>query len=89
MTKYYEEYTRTNVDVLTKYLKIPKGEITLIISEGKEKNISQNLDESDKNKIKKMIKSNSIKDIINSISKNKLISKKEIYQFCLRLKNEK
>ena len=34
------------------------------------------------------IKKSSIKDIINTISKNKKISKKEIYDFCLKLKNE-
>ena len=36
-----------------------------------------------------MIKSLSIKDIINLISKNTNVSKKEIYNFCLKLKNEK
>ena len=41
-----------------------------------------------KKKIKKLIKKSSIKDIINIISKNKKISKKEIYDFCLKLKNE-
>ena len=41
-----------------------------------------------KKKIKKLIKKSSIKDIINAISKNKKISKKEIYDFCLKLKNE-
>ena len=37
----------------------------------------------------KMIKSLSIKDITNLISKNTNVSKKEIYNFCLKLKNEK
>tara|TARA_B100000378_G_scaffold22348_1_gene17306 strand:+ start:87 stop:197 length:111 start_codon:yes stop_codon:yes gene_type:complete len=36
-----------------------------------------------------MIKSLSIKDITNLISKNTNVSKKEIYNFCLKLKNEK
>ena len=53
------------------------------------KNKSYNLDESDKQNIKKMIKSLSIKDITNLISKNTNVSKKEIYNFCLKLKNEK
>ena len=42
-----------------------------------------------KKKIKKLIKNLSIKDIVKSINKNKKISKKEIYDFCLSLKNEK
>jgi len=36
-----------------------------------------------------MIKTLSIKDIINLIDQNKNISKKEIYNYCLKLKNEK
>jgi len=84
ISKFYEEYTRTNVEDLEPYLKIPKGELTVIISETKiKKNVSQKLNESDKKNIKKMIRTLSIKDIINLISKDKEISKKEIYKFCL------
>ena len=87
ISKFYEEYTRTNVEDLELYSKIPKGELTFIISEAKiKKNISQKLNESDKKNIKKMIRTLSIKDIINLISKDKEISKKEIYKFCLSLK---
>ena len=87
ISKFYEEYTRTNVEDLAQYSKIPKGELTVIISEAKiKKNISQKLNESDKKNIKKMIRTLSIKDIINLISKDKEISKKEIYKFCLSLK---
>ena len=87
ISKFYEEYTRTNVEDLKQYSKIPKGELTVIISETKiKKNVSQKLDESDKKNIKKMIRILSIKDIINLISKDKEISKKEIYKFCLSLK---
>jgi len=35
-----------------------------------------------------MIKKISIKEIIEIISQNKKISKKEIYNYCLKLKNE-
>ena len=87
ISKFYEEYTRTNVEDLAPYSKIPKGELTVIISEAKiKKNVSQKLNESDKKNIKKMIRILSIKDIINLISKDKEISKKEIYKFCLSLK---
>ncbi len=87
ISKFYEEYTRTNVEDLKTYSKIPKGELTVIISEAKiNKNASQRLNESDKKNIRKMIRTLSIKDIINLISKNKEISKKEIYKFCLSLK---
>ena len=87
ISKFYEEYTRTNVEDLKTYSKIPKGELTVIISEAKiNKNASQRLNESDKKNIRKMIRTLSIKDIINLISKDKEISKKEIYKFCLSLK---
>ena len=36
-----------------------------------------------------MIKSISIKDIVSLISKNNNIPKKEVYNYCLELKNEK
>ena len=56
---------------------------------GIKKNTYKNLNESDKKNIKKMIKTLSIKDITNLISQNNNISKKEIYNYCLKLKNEK
>jgi len=36
-----------------------------------------------------MIQTSSIKDIVNLVSKEKEISKKDIYNFCLKIKNEK
>ena len=84
MTKFFEEYIRTNVDDLKPFQKIPKGELTLVISENNNYLIS--LNESHKKKIKKMIQISSIKDIVNLISKEKKISKKEIYNYCLSLK---
>ena len=84
MTKFFEEYIRINVDDLKPFQKIPKGELTLVISENNSELIS--LSESDKKKIKNMIQTSSIKDIVNLITKEKEISKKEIYNFCLSLK---
>jgi len=86
ISKIYEEYSRINIDDLEEYQKIPKGELTIVISEKNIKKNSQKLNESDKKKIKQMIKSLSIKDIVNLIYKDKEISKKEIYNFCLSLK---
>jgi len=90
MTKFYEEYIRSDIDDLEPFKSDPKGELTIIISEkAKEKNSSINLKESDKQNIEKMIKKLSIKDITNLISQNTNVSKKEIYNYCLKLKNEK
>ena len=66
-----------------------KGEITIVISEKKEgKKISQILSESDKRIIHNMINKLSVKQIIDIITKNNDISKKEIYNYCIKLKNE-
>ena len=90
MTKFYEEYIRTDVDILEPFKSDPKGELTIVISEKvKEKNSSIILKESDKKNIQKMIKILSIKDITDLISQNTNVSKKEIYNYCLKLKNEK
>jgi 16S rRNA (cytidine1402-2'-O)-methyltransferase len=90
MTKFYEEFVRTDIDKLEPFKLDPKGELTIVISEkAKEKNSSIILKESDKKNIKKMIKKLSIKDITDLISQNSNVPKKEIYNYCLKLKNEK
>ena len=89
MTKFYEEYIRANINDLEPFKSDPKGELTLIISENLEKNSSIILKESDKKNIQKMIKKISIKDITDLISQNTNVPKKEIYNYCLKLKNEK
>ena len=87
MSKFYEEYIRTKVVNLKPFEKTLKGELTIVISEKKEsKNISNKLTESDKKYIKKMIGNLSLKDITNFVSSNKNISKKEIYNYCLKIK---
>ncbi|MDB3968689.1 16S rRNA (cytidine(1402)-2'-O)-methyltransferase [Candidatus Pelagibacter ubique] len=90
MTKFYEEYIRTDVKTLEPFKSDPKGELTIVISEKvKEKNSSIILKESDKINIQKLIKKLSIKDITDLISQNTNVSKKEIYNYCLKIKNEK
>ena len=90
MTKFYEEYIRTDVETLEPFKSDPKGELTIVISERvKEKNSSIILKESDKITIQKLIKKLSIKDITDLISQNTNVSKKEIYNYCLKIKNEK
>jgi len=90
MSKFYEEYIRSKVDELKIFDKDPKGEITIVISE--KEHIKKNdsfLRESDKRNINKMIDKLSIKEITDLISQNNKVSKKIIYNYCLKLKNEK
>ena len=89
ITKLYEEYIRFDVSELDNFKGNLRGEITLVLSEQKGQNNNNKLDEIDKKKIRKLIKKLSIKDVVEIINENKNISKKEIYNFCLTLKNEK
>ena len=89
MTKMHEEFIRCKVNDLKKIKIYDKGELTIVISEIKESTIPFGfLEESDKEIIKKMLKNKSIKDIVKKYS-NKKIPKKVIYDFCLKLKNDK
>ena len=89
ISKIYEEFIRKNVDDLEIFDKELKGELTIVISEKKiSKNNSQELSESDMNIIKKLINKLTIKEITDIICHNKDISKKEIYNYCLKIKNE-
>ena len=89
MTKYYEEFIRTKVDMLDQSDFKPKGELTLVISEKEmNKKKSHILDESDKKIIKMMINKLTIKEITNLIIQNNKVSKKDIYNYCIKIKNE-
>ena len=89
MTKIHEEFIRCKVNDLQKIKLYNKGELTIVFSEIKEStNPFGFLTESDKKIIKKMHKNKTIKDIIKKLS-NRKIPKKIIYNFCLKLKNDK
>ena len=89
ITKLYEEFIRTNVDELEQFQKEPKGELTIVISEKiTDKNNSKILTESDINIINKMINKLTIKEITDLICENSKVSKKLVYNYCLKLKNE-
>jgi len=51
--------------------------------------LSEKLTESDINIIKKMINKLSTKEITEILSQSTNVAKKEIYNYCLKLKNEK
>ena len=90
MTKFYEEYIRTDINNLEPFEDDPKGELTIVISEKKkEKKLSIMLNESDKKNIQMLIKKLSVKDITDLIGRSSNAPKKEIYKYCLKLKNEK
>ena len=89
MSKIYEEFIRSDIDKLQLFDKNLKGELTIVISEKKEnKKNSHILSESDKDIIKEMMNKLSIKEITKIINQNNKVSKKIIYDYCLKLKNE-
>ena len=67
------------------------GEKLLLLYRKKkrDKNFSQKLSESDKNMIRKMINKLSTREITDIINQISGMPKKEIYNYCLKLKNEK
>ena len=90
ISKFYEEYTRSTLEKLELFKNEPKGELTIVISEKKlDKKNSQNLSESDKSNINMIINKLTTKEITNLISQSSKVSKKKIYEYCLKLKNEK
>ena len=89
ISKYHEEYIRDSIKNLSKIPILTKGEATIVISEDEnlEKKLTD-LEESDKIKVKYLLKKMTIKNIVNEINKEKKYSKKIIYDDCLKLKNE-
>ena len=85
----YEEHFRIDVSDVNNFNNELKGEITLVISQKMYSESENYLNDMEKKKIRKLIKNSSIKDIVRDIKKNKDISKKEIYDYCLKIKNEK
>ena len=89
ITKLHEEYVRDKVKNLDQLNISTKGEMTVVISQNLNlQNKLQVIEESVKKKIIKLLKKMSIKDITSKISRENNISKKVIYDFCLKKKNE-
>ena len=90
MTKFFEEYLRSEVNELELFKHNLKGELTIVISEKTDQRKNSNiLNESDKIFVRKMINKISIKEISNFLNQKSKISKKIIYDYCLKIKNEK
>tara|TARA_A100000164_G_scaffold320980_1_gene303410 strand:+ start:1531 stop:2394 length:864 start_codon:yes stop_codon:yes gene_type:complete len=89
ISKIYEEFIRVDIEDLKPFSNDLKGELTIVISHKNcDKKNSKELNESVKISIKKMINKLSVKEIVNIINQNNDISKKDIYNYCLKLKNE-
>jgi len=87
MTKIHEELMRDKVETIKNLPDNLKGELTIVLSKKiKEKNIRKEITESVKIEIKKMLKKYSHKDVVEYFTKRENLSKKIIYNYCLKLK---
>ncbi len=88
LTKIHESFYRKDIDNISEFEKSMKGELTVIVSE---KNTKKKVLDKKKivNKAKKYLKKYSLKDTVNLILESEKINKKEIYNLCLKVKNEK
>ena len=88
ITKIHETFIREEIDKLNTIKGAFKGELTIVISENSTK--IKNYDEQKiVNKIIKYLKKYSLKDTVDLILEVENISKKKIYDLCLKVKNEK
>ena len=88
ITKIHETFIRGEIDKLETFKNIIKGELTIVISENN--NLIGSFDEKKiVNKVKKYLKKFSLKDTVNLVLESENMSRKKIYELCLKVKNEK
>ena len=87
MTKIHEEFIRDRIELIKRFPESLKGELTIVLSEKiKGKKIKKEISESVKIELKKMLIKYSHKDVTDFISKRENLSKKLVYEYCLKLK---
>jgi len=88
ITKMHETFFREDINNVKMFKNQLKGELTVVVSEGKVKDKKL-----DKKKIyleaRKYLKKYTLKDTVDIIFEKENINKKEIYKLCLSIKNEK
>ena len=88
ITKIHETFIRGEIDKLETFKNIIKGELTIVISESN--NLVKSFDEKKiVNKVKKYLKKFTLKDTVNLVLESENMSRKKIYELCLKVKNEK
>ena len=88
ITKIHEAFIRDQVDKLQIFKNVVKGELTVVISENTN-NVKKFDQERIVNKIKKYLKNYSLKDTVNLILETENANKKQVYDLCLKVKDEK
>ena len=88
ITKIHESFIREEINNLKLFKNSLKGELTVVISEVKNK--SKKFDNKKiSTEVRKYLKKYSLKDTVDLIFQSEKLNKKKIYQLCLKIKNEK
>ena len=87
MTKLHETFYRYKVKDIELFKQSLKGELTVVISKKNINNVSLTNEEIIL-EAKKYLKKYTLKDVVELISKKEKISKKKVYDICLKLKND-
>ncbi len=88
ITKIHEAFLREEIDKIKMITNSLKGELTIIVSE---QNLKPEVFDEKKivNKAKKYLNKYSLKDSVNMILETEKVSRKKVYNLCLKVKNEK
>ena len=88
MTKKYETYYRQSVDNLSLFKTQLRGELTIVISQKIKKEILSTDYVKIENQVIKYLKSYSVKDVVELMSKKEKLPKKIIYNLCIKNKKK-
>ena len=86
MTKKYETYYRESINNIGTFKLQLKGELTIVISQKNKKKLLTTDYEKIEKQVKKYLKSYTVKDIVELISKKEQVPKKVIYNLCIKNK---
>jgi len=88
ITKIHETFYRDKINTIKPFKTAPKGELTIVISKIYNNNELEP-DEDIISQASEYLKKYSLKDVVELISKKEKISKKKVYEICLKIKNDK
>ena len=88
ISKMHETFYRNKISTIKPFKTALKGELTIVISKNFTKNESKlNFDIT--YEATRYLKKYSLKDVVELISKREKVSKKKVYEICLKIKNDK
>jgi len=88
ISKIHETFYRDKISTIKPFKAALKGELTIVISKIYIKNDSE-FDVNIVSEAAKYLKKYSLKDVVELISKKEKVSKKKVYEICLKIKNDK